>query len=329
MRVNAQAWQEFLDTHYPQAHLLQTAAWGTLKRAFGWQPEYLVVGTAGAQILFRELPLGFTVAYIPKGPLGKPDLAFWKQADTLCRQRRAIFLRVEPDFWEDAPPFGGGARPLKARPAPQAVQPRRTLVVDLTPDEDAILGRMKQKTRYNIRLAMRKGVRVRPSDDLPAFHALMQTTGERDNFGIHSLEYYRRAYDLFHPLGACELLLAEYEGQPLAGLMVFAWGKRAWYFYGASNNQERNRMPTYLLQWEAMRWARNRGCTSYDLWGVPDEDEAVLEAAFTERREGLWGVYRFKRGFGGQLKRAAPPLDRVYRPILYAAYRRWARRGKE
>ncbi len=328
MRVTAQDWQEFLDTRYPHAHLLQTAPWGKLKRAFGWQSEHLVVGAAGAQILFRKLPLGFTVAYIPKGPLGEPDLAFWKQADLLCRQRKALFLRVEPDFWEDETPLWGSARPLKARPAPHAIQPRRTLVVDLTPEEEGILGRMKQKTRYNIRLAIRKGVRVSPSDDIATFYALMKTTGQRDNFGIHTPDYYRRAYDLFHPLGACELLLAEYEGQPLAGLMVFAWGERAWYFYGASNNQERNRMPTYLLQWEAMRWAKSRGCTSYDLWGVPDEDENTLEAAFPTRHDGLWGVYRFKRGFGGQLKRAAPPLDRVYHPVLYAAYRRWAVREK-
>ncbi len=323
MHVSSQEWQRFLDTHHPQAHLLQTASWGELKRAFGWQPRHVVVGTAGAQILFRKLPLGFTVAYIPKGPVGKPDLAFWKQVDLLCREENAVFLKVEPDFWEHETPFGEGARPLKAHTSTRAIQPRRTLVVDLTPAEEAILRTFKQKTRYNIRLAMRKGVRVAPSADVAAFYALMQVTAGREGFGIHSPEYYQRAYDLFHPLGACELLLAEYEGQPLAGLMVFAWGERAWYFYGASNNQERNRMPTYLLQWEAMRWAKARGCTSYDLWGVPDEDAATLEANFTTRRDDLWGVYRFKRGFGGELRRSAPPLDRVYRPLLYAAYRRW------
>ncbi len=105
--------------------------------------------------------------------------------------------------------------------------------------------------------------------------------------------------------------------------MAFANGKRAWYFYGASANEHRERMPTYLLQWEAMRWARSLGCTLYDMWGVPDEDEETLEANFTTRSAGLWGVYRFKRGFGGRLTRAASPWDRVYNPFLYGFYRWW------
>ena len=277
----------------------------------------MVVGNTGAQLFFHPLPLGFSVAYLPKGPLGVPDLTFWKQVDALCAKRRAVLLKVEPDCWEDEPALLGGARPLKARPASRAIQPRRTLVVDLTPPEAEILARMKQKTRYNIRLAGRKGVVVRPSQDIAAFHALMQTTAQRDRFAVHSLDYYRQAWALFHPLGACELLMAEYQGQPLAGLMVFAWGKRAWYLYGASGNRERNRMPAYLLQWEAMRWAKARGCTTYDLWGVPDEDLETLEANFSQRSDGLWGVYRFKRGFGGVLRRAAQPLDKVYRPALY------------
>jgi lipid II:glycine glycyltransferase (peptidoglycan interpeptide bridge formation enzyme) len=105
--------------------------------------------------------------------------------------------------------------------------------------------------------------------------------------------------------------------------MAFARGRRAWYVYGASNDQERNRMPTYLLQWEAIRWAKSHGCTGYDLWGVPDEDEAKLEAEFESRHDGLWGVYRFKRGFGGKLKRAAQALDRVYNLLLYKLYLRF------
>jgi lipid II:glycine glycyltransferase (peptidoglycan interpeptide bridge formation enzyme) len=205
----------------------------------------------------------------------------------------------------------------------QTIQPPRTLLIDLAGDEEQVLARMKQKTRYNIRLALKKGIVVRSSEDLDAFYSLMQVTGGRDSFGVHSLPYYRLAYELFHRRGNCELLMAEFKGEPLAGLMVFANGRRAWYFYGASANEHRERMPTYLLQWEAMRWARSLGCTLYDLWGVPDEDEETLEANFAKRSDGLWGVYRFKRGFGGQLRRAAGPWDRVYNPLLYTLYRWW------
>jgi lipid II:glycine glycyltransferase (peptidoglycan interpeptide bridge formation enzyme) len=122
-----------------------------------------------------------------------------------------------------------------------------------------------------------------------------------------------------------ELLVAEFEGKPLAALFVARNGKRAYYLYGASTDEERNRMPTYLLQWEAMKWAKAHGSEEYDLWGVPDEEEATLEANFEKRHDGLWGVYRFKRGFGGRLQRAAQAMDRVYNPLLYWAYLRFMR----
>ena len=140
--------------------------------------------------------------------------------------------------------------------------------------------------------------------------------------GVHSQAYYRRAYELFHPQGLAELLVAEFEGKPLAALMVFANGERSWYLYGASNDEERNRMPTYLLHWQAIQWARARGCLTYDLWGVPDVEETELEAQFENRHDGLWGVYRFKRGFGGQVLRAAQAQDRVYLRLLYSLYLR-------
>jgi lipid II:glycine glycyltransferase (peptidoglycan interpeptide bridge formation enzyme) len=127
----------------------------------------------------------------------------------------------------------------------------------------------------------------------------------------------------------CALLMAEFEGRPLAGLMAFARGSRAWYFYGASNDEERSRMPTYILQWEAMRWAKSQGCTEYDLWGVPDADEETLENNFANRSDGLWGVYRFKRGFGGELKRSAGAWDYAALPPVYPLYQAWARRRHE
>ena len=184
---------------------------------------------------------------------------------------------------------------------------------------------MKQKTRYNIRLAERKEIEVRRGtlEDIPVFNGLMQITGDRNEFGVHEPAYYRTAFQIFAPQHAA-LLLAEYKGRPLAGIMVFATGEKAAYLYGASSNEERQRMPTYLLQWEAMRWAKGQGCTEYDLWGVPDYPEETLEAEFTERNEDLWGVYRFKRGFGGRLRRTVGPADRVYNRLLYRFYR-WRR----
>jgi lipid II:glycine glycyltransferase (peptidoglycan interpeptide bridge formation enzyme) len=312
-------WDSFVAAH-PFSHILQTSAWGDLKSAFGWQAEYVRAGDSGALVLFRPLPLGLgTLAYVPKGPLvdwrkPRPLAELLPALDALCHRRHAAFLKIEPDCEATftLPGF---------RLSPHTIQPRRTILVDLSGDEQAILGRMKQKCRYNIGLARRKGVSASASDDLAAFNALMAETAARDGFGVHVPEYFEKAYALFHPQGMCELLMAEYQGQPLAALMVFSLGRRAWYFYGASSDRERARMPAYLLQWEAMRWARARRCEEYDLWGVPDEDEERLEAQFEARHDGLWGVYRFKRGFGGRVTRSAGAWDRVYNPAVYWLYR--------
>ena len=316
-------WNQFLAKH-PNAHLLQTGEWGELKSAFGWKPVRIVAGSVGVQILFRKLPLGFTVGYIPKANF---EQSLWKEIDYVCKQNHAIFLKLEPDLWNDQQPetwnMKLGTWNLELRTSPQNIQPPRTIIVDIKGSQEEILVRMKQKTRYNIRLAEKKGVTVRAWDDIKSFHKMMLFTGQRDAFGVHSLKYYQRAYELLQPKQMGELLVAEYEGKLLAALFVARNGKRAYYLYGASTDEERNRMPAYLLQWEAMKWAKSRGCGEYDLWGVPDEDEATLEANFERRNDGLWGVYRFKRGFGGKLKRAVQAMDRVYNPLLYWAYLRF------
>jgi lipid II:glycine glycyltransferase (peptidoglycan interpeptide bridge formation enzyme) len=318
--VSLSSWNQFLSTH-PNAHLLQTGEWGELKSAFGWKPVRVVTGEVGVQILFRKLPLGFTIGYIPKPIISNQSVSsqFWDEIDNVSRKHHSIFCKLESDTWET----NFIHHPSSFILSKHNIQPPRTIIVDIKDNEEEILARMKQKTRYNIRLAEKKGVTVRSWDDLESFHKMMLVTGGRDGFGVHSLEYYERAYELLHPKQMGELLVAEYEGKPLAALFVARNGNRAYYLYGASTDNERNRMPTYLLQWEAMKWAKAHGCDEYDLWGVPDEDEATLEANFETRHDGLWGIYRFKRGFGGELKRAAQALDRVYNPLLYWAYLRF------
>ena len=331
--ITASEWRSFLKTH-PRAHLLQTAEWGTLKAEGGWQVERVQQGDLGAQILFQPLPLGMSVAYIPRGPV-VPEGDDWPPAgwdsflsevDQVCEDKNAVFLKIEPDFWEGGFPDEFNP-PRGFRSSAHAIQPPRSLVISLKETEEEILGRMKSKTRYNIRLAKRKDIVVHRRQDLALFYPLLESTAERADFGIHDREYYRQVFDLLHPQGSCALFVASYQEQPLASIMVFLRGKRSWYFYGASSPEHRDRMPTYRVQWEAMRWAKAQGCTSYDLWGVPDYDFDTLEDQFLERSDGLWGVYRFKRGFGGELKRTCGPWDRVYSPLLYRFYRWWAARS--
>ena len=318
-------WDEFNYKHL-QVHLLQTKAWGDLKNAFGWRVVRIGAGKSGMQILLRQIFPGINMAYIPKGPIGQDWETLSLEIDALCRRRNVSFLKIEPDQWETA------SLPVQPPPgfihSPHSIQPPRTSIVNLRGDEMAILAGMKQKTRYNINLALKKGVIVSAISDVKLFHSLMEITGERDQFGVHNLTYYQAAYNHFHSRGGCELLLAQYDEEPLAVLMAFAQGKRSWYLYGGSSNLHRDRMPNYLLQWEAIRWARTLGCTEYDLWGIPDVNEEALEETFLSRADGLWGVYRFKRGFGGEVRRSVGPWDKIYNPLLYKMYRFWLRARK-
>ena len=312
-------WDAFTAAH-PFGSLLQSSKWAALKASFDWHADRVRLEeggqlVAGAQLLFKAKWRFLRLAYVPRGPVvdwsdAAAVEALLERVVRRARRRRALRLWIEPRA-EDSAELRARLRRLGWRERPKPVQPPRTILVDLTPSEEEILARMKQKTRYNVRLARRKGVIVRTGgmDDVPHFIRLMEETARRDGFAVRPAAYYRRFVALFVPHDAA-LLLAEVEGEVVAALIVAAWGRTAYYLYGASGARHRNRMPNYLLQWEAMRWARRRGCTQYDLWGIPDADERELEASFRHRSDGLWGVYRFKRGFGGRVVRYAGLWER-------------------
>ncbi len=331
-------WDDFVAGH-PQGSLLQTTGWARLKGRFGWSGTRVWLKkegklAAGAQILFRSRGFGLMrLGYIPHGPLvnwGNSEQVelLLNQIDHAAYQYRASLLKMEPHLWDSLFPAEAWAekcRQFECLPHTDTIQPPRTIQIDLRGSEKEILARMKQKTRYNIRLAAKKDVVVRQgaATDLPAFSRMMRLTGQRNQFGVHAPEYYKAAFDIFAPEN-CALFIADYQDKPLAGVMTFACGKQAAYLYGASTNEERKRMPAYAVQWAAMRWAKERGCRYYDLWGVPDYPKEQLEAGFQSKNEGLWGVYRFKRGFGGELKRTVGAADRVYNNLSYRLYK-WRR----
>jgi lipid II:glycine glycyltransferase (peptidoglycan interpeptide bridge formation enzyme) len=332
-------WETFV-ARQPRAHVLQQAAWGELKRAFGWTVDRVALTegealVAGAQLLFRRLPFRLgTMAYLAMGPYILEDSSLvgtqhaaplhdqlWRTIHTCAKRHHAAFLKWEPGIFmsgETLPDFA--ARGFRA--SPQTVQPPRTILLDITSDEETILARMNQGTRRKIRQSQKHGVRYYEGAraDVDKFTRMMYTTGARNAFGVHEPAYYAKAFDLFVPRDAA-LILAEHEGDDLAGIMVFAAGRTAWYLYGASADVKRNLMAAYGVQWAAIQWARARGCIIYDMWGIPDADEAALEAQFEQRADGLWGVYGFKRGWGGAVVRSAGAWDKVYNPLVYAAYR--------
>ena len=315
--VNRQEWDSFFHSHL-DASFLQSSAWGDVKEEFGWQAVRIVYGETGAQILIKRGPFGVSLGYVPKGPLGRMTSEFVGTMLEIAKQRHLFMVTLEADCWE-----GEQDREIagfESRPGSN-IQPRRSILISLEGTEEDLLNRMKQKTRYNIRLSQKKDVCVSESDDVGLFYSLMTATGERDGFGIHSRDYYQKVFNSFKPSGDCTILLAKFGNQALGALMVLAHGNTAWYVYGASNDLERNRMPTYLLQWEAMRWARKKGCKTYDLWGIPDEDETHLEEQFEKRSDGLWGVYRFKRGFGGVVARSVQAEDFVINKTMYRIFK--------
>jgi lipid II:glycine glycyltransferase (peptidoglycan interpeptide bridge formation enzyme) len=334
-------WDAFVANH-PHGSILQTTNWARLKNRFGWTSHRVWMRregklVAGAQILYRSAAMGLLkMAYIPHGPLVDWDddeqvTILLNQIDQSVYERGAGILKMEPLLWQTeamTTKWAAICQQHNLRPNTDTIQPPNTVLIDLRPSAPEILAAMKQKTRYNIRLAAKKGVSVRQGslEDIPAFNKLMHVTGERDQFGVHAPIYYHAAYEIFSPTNQVALFLAEYEERPLAGVMVFAVGQTAAYLYGASSNEERQRMPTYAAQWAAMEWAKAQGCHWYDLWGVPDAPQDELEANFTQRHDGLWGVYRFKRGFGGQIRRTIGATDHVYNNFVYKLYQ-W-RRGR-
>ncbi|MBI5305162.1 MAG: peptidoglycan bridge formation glycyltransferase FemA/FemB family protein [Chloroflexi bacterium] len=311
---DADAWDELIATQH--GHLLQTRAWGELKTRFGWRVTRLALARddaliAGAQMLVRDLPLGLRFAYVPRGPVADANdhAALTALDDALVAHAcacGAFVLRVEPNAF---------AMPneILGVPAP-TIQPQTTIHVDLTRDLATILAQMKPKWRYNIRLAERKGVTVREGKvcDIGLFYHLLEITRTRDQFAIHSRDYYRAALDL---LGECaQLFIAEHAGDALAAIFVTAVGDEAIYLFGASSNEQRERMPNHALHWAAMQWAKARGCARYDLWGLGATTNADESAAH--------GLYQFKQGFGGTFVQYAGARDVIFSHWKYALYAR-------
>lgn len=325
--------------------------WEPRRIAF-WDPTFRHV-QAGAEILLRPIPFTrYSMAYMPKGPvLDWSDIAltrrFFSELHTILRQERVAFLRLEPDLPErveraaerdeDAPSplkdAPDAAMPLVDRysvalgrvaarnlatmgfrPIPDRIQPRRTIVVDLSADEQTLLARQKTRWRYNIRLAERKGITIRPAqnlDEVRAWYDLLEVTRERNRFAGHPFSYYQRAWELLGAAGQARLFLAEHEGRLLAGAFVTLIGQQGIYLYGASGNEDRQLKPNYLLQWEAMRWAKSQGASFYDMWGIANTDDPADPQA---------GLTAFKSGWGGQVVEFLNGFDYVYDA---AAYRRF------
>lgn len=327
---NAELFNAFVAAH-PKGHVLQSWQWGNVKEP-AWQPLRLVIERDGeicaaALILQRTLPAGLgNIFYSPRGPvLDIYDAELWRETVSavkkLAAERGAIYWKVDPDIDIDFAEAAEWQRLLgesgfvKAGQGEgfEGVQPRFVFRLDIHPEIDELLAACHQKTRYNIRLARKKGVtiEVKGKEALPEFYRILTTTASRDNFLIRPYAYFERFYDSLYPVGLCELFMAYYEGEPIAGTLAFKMGEKAWYIYGASANSHRNLMPNYLIQWTMIEWARERGCTMYDFRGVPGH---VAED------HPLYGLVKFKKGFGGKYTEFIGEYDLPIKPAKYRLY---------
>lgn len=324
--INADGWDSALREH--GGHLLQSWKWGEFKSRFGWQPERIHIqtpaGQAFAQVLYRSRgPI--SVGYCPRGPLMIGDkAALWpelrKEIDRISRRRRAMNVIIEPD----EPMFGGDdLAGTGLKPGPEHNQPGRTVMVPLAED-DVMLKQMHQKTRYSVRLAMRRGVEVVVKDPhdqaaLGEFYRLLADTAERNEFEVHSREYYEEFMDVFRE--DAFFVFASFEGNLCAVVIAASFGAKGTYMYGASSTEHRGHGAAFLLQFEAMKWSRDRGCTHYDLWGIPkvDPDSVTSEdkSSIAGTKGDDWrGIFRFKTGFGGDILTFPETAERQYIPGL-------------
>lgn len=311
-------------------HLLQSEFWARLKGQFGWTPFPVKIvynnSSFSMLILLRNFGFGLHIGYVPMGPpisepgAGKEELLISIAEE--CKQlfpHNITFVRFDLPWGR----YGKDTYPDSLTPgrvivkAQADIQPRHTVILRIDRPDDDILASMKHKTRYNIRLSGRKGVKVRESgaENLSEWYDLYRETAVRDRIALHSPEYYSSFFHLAkeftHQKISVKLLTARVEGELVAGIIIAIKGETAWYMYGASSNKKRNCMPNHALQWEAIRLARQAGCRFYDFFGIPKGDDP---------RDPMHGLYRFKTGFGGDFFHRYGSYDVILNPLYYRGY---------
>ncbi|HZV52207.1 MAG TPA: peptidoglycan bridge formation glycyltransferase FemA/FemB family protein [Candidatus Dormibacteraeota bacterium] len=295
--VTRERWDRALGELAVPAPLLQSWAFGEVQAQEGWSVERLVLPGGGRATVLLQGSGPLRWAYVPRGPVPATaetvaDLVAW------ARERRLARLRVEPE----APiAFGGELRALGFQPS-TAAQPRHTLIVPLA-DEETMLASFKPKHRYNVRLAQRRGVVVQVERDAAELKRQSDFTAHRQGISLLTLEQYRRRLEL---LDGCRVYVARWQGQALAAIMVASFGGRAYYLYGGSSDRHRQLMPTYAVQWAAMRDAAEAGCRDYDLWGIPPSPDPAHP---------WFGLWQFKMGFGGEQVEYCGAWDLVFSPL--------------
>lgn len=328
--VSQSQWDEWLESSPGGGHILQSYEWGEFKRNLGWRPVRLVLEKDGqvvglGQFLAYDTPLvPGALWYCTKGPWLPWDdeeavYAFFAGLLEAAQRHGAHTVKIEPEVLEEQTRTKELLLKIGFERFRWDLNFKTTMIVDLRPSEEDLLANMKGKTRYNIRLAARKGVEVVEDNSDEArehFWGIFEQTSERNGFVIRRpREYQFAVWWAMREAGRAHLFFATHEGDRLAAMLVYTFGRKYWYMLGASTSEKRNLMPSYLLQWEVMRWAKRRGLAYYDMVAIPKPDNL-------NESDSLWGVYKFKLGFGGEVEDFVGCLDL---PVKRVRARLWNR----
>lgn len=287
--LQANFWHELLKNNQEKTEIWGTQEGGEIK--------------AAALIIQKKLIGPYFYFYSPRGPRGEDKAIKFLLTELKKKKTKAVFFRIEPEKISEE------IKSLNLKKSLD-LQPKKTLFLDLNLETEKLLENMHQKTRYNIRLAEKKGVEVKEAksgenseNNFKEFWRLMTLTSTRDAFRLHDTAHYK---NLLKSEKNIKLFFAVYEGKTIATALVCFYNRRATYMHGASDSKARNLMAPYLLQWEIIKIARREGYKYYDFYGI-DENK--------------WpGVTRFKLGFGGFIKEYPGTYDYVLRPLVYSLY---------
>ncbi len=285
-------------------HPLQSFEWGEFRELTGVG----VVREGGLQVTIHSIPhTPWNVGYCPKGEL--PTKEQVRILAKIARENKCIFIKLEPKIegkWSPPKGFVEG-RPLFTK---------YNFVLDVTPSEEELLARFKQKTRYNIRVAEKKGVSVEIDNSSEAFEKYLELTEEttkRQGFYAHGREYHKKMWGVLHPAGIAYLLVAKYQGEIITTWVLFRFKDTLYYPYGASTREHREVMANNLVMWEAIKLAKSWGLKYLDMWGALGPEADPLDP--------WYGFHTFKSGYGARQVEYVGTWDYVARPMLYKIYR--------
>jgi len=323
-------WNTFLWTH-PQGHLLQSYDWSELHESLGHTVHRLgafegenLVGTMLLSVSSLPIPLlgkYFKWLYCVRGPAllnNDPKIfdALLSKAHDIAKKAHAVVLRIEPNILVDDPdgwPETYVARGFRVHSYP--MHGRRSWVLDIRPDEQQLLAGCSKTWRRYIRQGERQGLEIRQvqtDQDFDEFYRLLVLTSQREKFFIQPKEYTRDMYQRYARQGNAAIFLASYQGKLVAARMVIRFGDTCIYMFGASDCEDRNVPNTHIVQFRCIQWAKEQGCSTFDFRVIPEN---------LDENEEMYGVYYYKKGFGGFSHLHMQTQDLIYNPVIYALWR--------